>query len=89
MQNFKKIIYTTVITIFAIIGLYGTVVLISTALDKSEVVECLKLESQSKEFSGFFLAQYEHDMCEAHGIHINAPVGQEGVRASEVPDYFE
>jgi hypothetical protein len=74
MTNSKKIITTTILIVFAIIGLYGMVVLISAGLDKSEVVSCLKLDQQSKTYEGFFLAGWEKEMCEAHGIFINAPV---------------
>lgn len=79
MQNVFKAIYTVVIIAFAIVGVYGTAVLIGVAMDKSEVVDCLKLDQQSDDFRAtgvFFITAQENDMCNAHDIHINAPVGE-------------
>lgn len=74
MQTLLKITIATVLTILAVVGLYGTVVLVSTSLDKSEVVECLKLESYSRQFTGFYLTKWQDSMCNAHNIVIDAPV---------------
>jgi len=43
---------------------------------QSEIVHCNKLVSQSEEFAqaGFYITSIEKDMCDAHGIAINAPV---------------
>lgn len=44
-------------------------------LDKSEKVDCIRLQEQSIENTTiFYLLQWEKDMCDAHGIIINAPV---------------
>lgn len=52
------------------------VLILSTGLDKQEVVDCNNLVSQSEEFAnaGFYITSWEKEMCDAHGITINAPV---------------
>lgn len=47
---------------------------ISHAMDNQEVYECHKLAGQSKDFPLFYLTQWQADMCNAHGIAINAPI---------------
>lgn len=47
-----------------------------TGLEKSEVVRCKELQRQSVEYKPhFFLASWEDEMCRAHGIQIDAPIG--------------
>ena len=70
----KKIATATVLTVLAVIGLYGTVVFVSASLDKSEIVECMKLKQYSKEYESFFLTEWQNEMCVTHGIRIYAPV---------------
>jgi hypothetical protein len=66
-------------TIATIILFIGVVVVLfyvlKVGIEKEAMVECYKLESQSKEFKGkFFLTQSESDMCIANGFYIEAPV---------------
>ena len=66
-------------TIITIISLIGAVVIfiyvLVVGIEKESMVECSKLESQSKEFKEkFFLTQSESDMCIANGFKIDAPV---------------
>jgi len=49
--------------------------LISNSIDKSEIVECKKLQSYNKNYESFFLTKWQAEMCIKHGIHIDAPVG--------------
>jgi hypothetical protein len=47
-----------------------------TGLDEQEVMQCNILLEQSVEFKPlFFLSKSEDEMCRAHGIPIDAPVG--------------
>lgn len=45
------------------------------AVNKMEVVDCLKLKAYSEQFDGFYLTEAEAGMCERQKIEINAPVG--------------
>jgi len=45
-----------------------------TALEKQSEVNCYKLQSQSREYQGFFLTESEKTTCDALGIKINAVV---------------
>lgn len=45
-----------------------------SGMDKSEVVECNKWQSQAVEYSGFYLTHWQADQCRAHNITINAPI---------------
>ncbi len=47
---------------------------LNTSLNKSEVVSCLELQEQSRIYGGFYLTQWQADMCAVHQLHINAPV---------------
>lgn len=48
--------------------------LLPKAIEKSEVVECLKLQTYSEQFNEFYLTKSESEMCESHDIVIHAPV---------------
>lgn len=55
----------------------GAVVVVSTVgygLYKQEEVDCFKLQSQADAYPAFWLSQNDKDMCDAHGITINATV---------------
>lgn len=60
------ILICTVIFAVAVAVVYG--------LDKSEEVECYKLQKQSEDHQTFHLTYNEKRMCDFHGIVINAPV---------------
>lgn len=48
----------------------------SHAIDREEVADCLTLKRQSVTFQAhFFLAEWQDEMCRAHGIVIDAPLG--------------
>lgn len=47
-----------------------------TAIAQTEVVECLKLERDSREItdSVFYLTEWQSEMCKSHGFTINARI---------------
>lgn len=47
---------------------------VDRSIDKSEIVECEKLRTQSQNYTGFYLLQWQMEQCQAHNININAPV---------------
>lgn len=74
-KNFNSVLGTLIIIAVVFGLLFGLAQLVSASLVKSEVVSCMKLESQSREFSKtFYLTDWQKDMCDSHGIVINAPV---------------
>lgn len=74
MQNAKEIAQVLAIVMIACFLAQGLFSLVTTSLNKSEVVSCLKLQEQAVEYGGFYLTDWQSDMCEAHRIIINAPV---------------
>jgi len=72
--------------ILSILGMIAFIILfvflISIGTEKSEIVECKKLEGYSKEFmrydvrsgAGFFLTKWQNQQCISHGIVIDAYV---------------
>lgn len=74
MQNTKELIVAFVATTFACFIGVALFHLVLTSLDKSEVVSCLELQEQAREFGGFYLTDWQDEMCKAHNIVINAEV---------------
>lgn len=73
----KKIITTLLLTIFALIGLFGTVKLIIEGVRKNEVVDCLTWKDQAETFPNYFLLKWQDEQCRAHGIVIDTTVVKE------------
>lgn len=70
-NKFVKYIYLVVL-IASFIGLW------IYSFDKSEVVECYKLESQASAYSAtFYLLDWQKAQCDSHNIIIDAPVRAE------------
>lgn len=70
----NSILNTILVALVAI--LFGAVALlvVNTSLDKSEVVSCLELQEQARVYGGFYLTEWQNEMCAVHQIEINAPV---------------
>lgn len=72
MNTLKLILAIVIIAILAQLVVIG--------LEKSETVECLKLQVQSTEFprysdgTGFYITKWQEEMCRAHEIRIDAVV---------------
>lgn len=66
----KTIAKFTIILAFII----GFVYLLNTGLKKQEIVDCNTLVGQSKEFANLYITGWQKEMCDAHGISINAEV---------------
>ena len=68
----------TFYTILAVIALgLGLALIVSNGMDKSEIVDCNKLVAQAEEYKSngqFYITGWQKDMCDAHGIVIDAPV---------------
>ena len=47
---------------------------LSNSLDKQERNECLIWQHQSEIYEGFFLAQWQKEQCDYHGIEVNAEI---------------
>lgn len=70
----KIVIKDIIVGILICTVLFALVVALIHGLDKSEEVECYKLQDQSVEYPSFHLTKVEKQMCDFHGIKINAPV---------------
>lgn len=59
-----------------VIGIFGLIIglILPSAIDRSEVVNCLKLKAYSEQFSEFYLTERESEMCDRQKIEIDAPV---------------
>lgn len=71
MWGIHYLLITTLIV--GLVGALGYALLLG--IDESEVAECLKLRDYSKRYELFWLAEWQKDMCDRHGIEIHAPVG--------------
>lgn len=58
------------------LGATGVVYAFTIGLDRNEMVECNKWQAQAEEFPArvYYIAQWQKDQCDAHGITINASV---------------
>lgn len=75
MKTTMKIIKVTAILLVAFVVLMGFTRLVSGAVTKSEVKECLKLEREAVEYGRkYFITSWQDDMCRGYGIYINAEV---------------
>lgn len=72
---FREICAFAVCTLIVVIVCVVVFVGLRQAVASNEVVACHKLQSDSKKYPRFFLAQWEADMCASHNIQIDAPVG--------------
>ena len=78
----KTIIKTIINILIGLLAVAGFIFILNYGLSKSEVVQCHALKQQSQEFMGFYLTQWQKDMCDSHGIIIDAPiVGHEAINA--------
>jgi len=66
----KTIAKFTIILAFII----GFVYLLNAGFKKQEIVDCYHLVGQSEEFANFYITNWQKEMCDAHGISINAEV---------------
>lgn len=74
MQNIKEVAQVFGVIVLACFVGVTLFHMVLTSLDKSEVVSCLKLQEQAREFGGFYLTDWQAEMCEAHRIIINTEV---------------
>lgn len=74
MQNVKEIAQVLTLIIVACLIAQGIFSFIMASLDKSEVVSCLELQEQAREFGGFYLTDWQSEMCEAHNIVITPKI---------------
>jgi len=74
----KKTIAETMTMTIAVIAILAIVIMgLDKALDNWEIVECYKLQSYAekyKNYGGFYITAIEKEMCEHHGIVVDAPV---------------
>jgi len=76
-MNKKTIAETMTITIVTITMLAIVILGFDKALDNWEIVECYKLQSYAekyKNYGGFYITTIEKEMCDYHGIVVDAPV---------------
>lgn len=63
----RILFWSAVIASFITAMIYG--------VNKSEVVRCNELVKQASEgYTNFYISTYENQVCQAHGIIINAPI---------------
>lgn len=74
----KEAIAETMTMTIAVIAMLAIVIMgLDKALDNYEIVECYKLQSYAekyKNYGGFYITTIEKEMCEHHGIAVDAPV---------------
>ena len=81
----KKTITETAITSVILITLFAVFLIgLDKALDAQEKVECYRLQEQANQYKnflysptnqgGFYITSLEKEMCDYHGIVIDAPV---------------
>lgn len=81
----KKTITETAITSVILITLFAVFLIgLDKALDAKEQVECYKLQANAERYEkflysptnqgGFYITSLEKQMCDYHGIVIDAPV---------------
>jgi len=82
----KKTITETAITSVILITLFAVFLIgLDKALDAQEQVECYKLQANAEKYKnflyspiinegGFYITLLEKEMCEHHGIAVDAPV---------------
>lgn len=63
----KYLVYIIIIIVTSVLA--GQLAIF--ALDRQDRFDCIKLQRQSQQFSGFFLSKYEKEKCEYVGIKIN------------------
>jgi hypothetical protein len=56
--------------IFIALVIVGAVSAIIKLTEKSEIGHCMKLAEQAREYPGFFLADWEKDMCDHYNIKM-------------------
>ncbi len=67
----KIIIKDIVIALLLVTLLIAFVVAMLYGFDKAEVVKCLKLQEQAREYPEYFyLTVFEQEMCNYHGIEV-------------------
>lgn len=70
----KTFIKGLIITGFIVVGFWGLIELLNIGMDKEEQVTCLKLQAQALEYPDYWITATHKEMCDYHGIFINAPV---------------
>ncbi len=81
----KKNINEAITMTIAVIAMLAIVIMgLDKALDNWEIVECYKLQSYAEEYKnflyslensgGFYITAIEKEMCEHHGIAVDAPI---------------
>jgi len=85
MNKRKEKIIGTMGTAIAVVVLFAVLLICGDkALDAHEQVECYKLQANAEQYKnflysptnigGFYITSLEKQMCEHHGIVIDAPV---------------
>lgn len=64
------LVKAVVVVAFAVAIIYALYI----GLDKQELVACNQLKAYSQTYPQFYLTQSEKEMCDAHGVSIDAPV---------------
>jgi|GEM_PF-1649561 len=85
MNKRKEKIIGTMGTAIAVVVLFAVLLICGDkALDAHEQIECYKLQANAERYEnflysqenegGFYITQNEKEMCEHHGIAVDAPV---------------
>ena len=74
MKNIFLFLYVLVWSLFIAGFVFALMYFFNAGLDRQEVVDCNKMQSQSMQYSNFYLLQWQKDMCDAHNIIIEAPI---------------
>lgn len=66
-----KILITTIFTVIMLVA-FGSLVV--NAINKSEISECKKWQSQAEEVDNYYITPWQYEQCSYHQITINAPI---------------
>ena len=74
-ESIKKIILSIIVAVVVVVTVFLS---INVGEKKNAIASCEKMEEQSKEFTHFFVTQWQKDMCDTYDFtfagSIDAPV---------------
>jgi hypothetical protein len=76
----KTFIKGLIITGLIVVGFWGLIELLNVGMDKEEQVICYKLQSQALQYPDYWITLTQKEMCDYHGIFINAPVFEQELK---------
>lgn len=76
-STMETVVKIMIAAAFAVIALGLSIIVyiaITVGADRSEIMECNKIKGQAQTYSQFFMTEWQKEMCDSHGIFINAKI---------------